>query len=222
MKSSPHAHYAVLTGDVVGSSRSGQTDRGELPALLRSASTSLRRAFSGAVPLSIDVFRGDSWQLLVNEPSKILAIAVYFRASIIASSLGGIRRDTRIAIAVGPVDFVPPRRVSEGNGPAYQRSGRDLDAMHEPQRMSFAWADDSGSEGNLGAVVRLLDALVQEWTAAQARAVIGRLEARTQAQIAQSWPKAISQQAVAKHLESAHWGAVGYALEQAEKSLAGL
>jgi len=198
MKSSPHAHYAVLTGDVVGSSRSGQTDRGELPALLRSASTSLRRAFSGAVPLSIDVFRGDSWQLLVNEPSKILAIAV------------------------GPVDFVPPRRVSEGNGPAYQRSGRDLDAMHEPQRMSFAWADDSGSEGNLGAVVRLLDALVQEWTAAQARAVIGRLEARTQAQIAQSWPKAISQQAVAKHLESAHWGAVGYALEQAEKSLAGL
>jgi hypothetical protein len=95
-----------------------------------------------------------------------------------------------------------------------------LDALREPERMRFA--ERPGSPPGRAVVVRLVDALANDWTAPQARSVLGRLQGWTQAQIAQLWPKAIAQQAVAKHLEKAHWPALENALAWIEQIPPGL
>lgn len=217
MKISSRELYAILTGDVVASSKMAPTDRRALPVKLRRASASLRKAFSKAVPLDADIFRGDSWQVLVTEPALGLRAALYFRASIVASSSRVPRIDTRVAVALGRIDFVPAKRVSEGDGEAYRLSGQALDAMPESQRMSFTRTGDDRE--NHGVVVRLLDALVQGWTPAQARAVLGRLQGWTQTEIAHLWPGSIAQQAVGRHLEKARWPAVESALRRIEENL---
>jgi len=208
---------AVLTGDVIGSSGLGAGDRQALPALLKRAGRDLRKAFPKAVPLNLDVFRGDSWQLIVSDPALSIRAGLFFRAYVIASSPSGLRIDTRMAIAVGTIDFVSGR-VSEGDGPAYRASGKDLDALPDQVRMSFSGAGGAGE----GVMVTLLDAIIQNWTALQARAAMGRLQGWTQAETSKLWPNSISQQTVARHLERAHWPAIEIALRHLEDSLSKL
>src|SRR5580693_7703518 len=106
MTASGNQIQAVLTGDVIGSSGLSLGDRQDLPALLKRAGRNLRKAFPKAVPLNPDVFRGDSWQLIVSDPALSVRAGLFFRACVIASSPSGWRIDTRMAIAVGTIDFV--------------------------------------------------------------------------------------------------------------------
>jgi len=43
--------------------------------------------------------------------------------------MGAGKFDTRMAIAIGTVDFVPDDRVSRGDGHAYRDSGNALEQM---------------------------------------------------------------------------------------------
>jgi len=217
MTRSPDSFQAVLTGDVIDSSRLAPTDRRKLPLLLKHASRELRKAFPLIVPFELDVFRGDSWQLVVSEPALCVRAALFLRSSVIASGLSGQRIDTRVAIAVERIDFVPKGRVSEGDGPAYRASGEALDALTDQVRMSLA-AVPGASARDSSVIVRLIDAIVQEWTGRQALAVTGRLRGWTQAQIARLWPEPVTQQTVARHLGRAHWSAVESALLHLENS----
>lgn len=208
--------YAVLTGDVVDSSRLGPDQRRSLPGLLKRAAKELQRSFPKAVPHDLEVFRGDSWQLLVADPALCLRAALFFRAGVMAGSPDGTRVDTRIAIAVDRIDFVPARNVSAGDGPAYRASGEALDRLDAGVRLALV----GGAEAPWRDVaVRLVDAIVQEWTARQARAVAGRLRGWTQGQIAEHWPEGITQQTVARHLARSHWAAIEPALAAVENSL---
>ena len=206
-----------MTGDVVESSGLARVDRQALPTLLKRIGRDLRKAFPKAVPMELDVFRGDSWQLIVSDPAMSIRAGLFFRAGVIASNPAGQRIDTRMAIATGTVDFVS-KRVSEGDGSAYRASGKGLDALPDQVRMSFTGAGGAGE----GVAMTLLDAIVQDWTGLQARAVMGRLRGWTQAEISTLWPKSISQQSVARHLERAHWPAVESALRYLEDSLSRL
>ena len=207
---------AVLTGDIVGSSRLTASFRRELSGVLKRCAKDTRKAFPGAVPYDLSVFRGDAWQLIVSDPSAALRAALFFRAAVVERSPAGARLDTRVAIGIERIDFVPAGQVAEGDGPAFRKSGAALDALGDQSRMTIA-----GPVANppLAVAVTLIDAIVQEWTAPQARAVKGRLRGLTQADIAESWPKPISQQAVGRHLQRAHWAAVDPALAWAEEVL---
>ena len=218
MKIAKGALYAVLTGDIVRSSRMAGADRRALPGLLRRISRDVRRALPGKVPLDASVYRGDGWQLLLTDPAASLRAALLFRAMVIAAAAGGSRSDTRIAIGLGGIDFVDNERISEGDGEAYRLSGQALDAMREPHRMTLVRS--TTDTANHGALVQLLDALVQEWTPFQARAVVGRIQGLTQAKIAGLWPEPIAQPSVAKHLERARWRFVEGALQTFEADLA--
>lgn len=211
----PHP-VAVLTGDVVASSQLGREQRRTLPQLLERAARELQRAFPKAVPYGLEVFRGDSWQLVVTDVAACFRAALFFRACVIADSPGAARLDTRVALAVDRIDFVPAKNVSAGDGPAYRASGEALDRLDPGVRMALAGPGDKAWRD---VAVRLVDAVVQDWTAKQALAVAGRLRGRTQAQIAEHWPERITQQTVARHLARSHWSALEPAIEQVENSL---
>jgi hypothetical protein len=210
---------AVLTGDVVDSSQLDRQERRTLPGVLRAAAKELQRAFGKAVPYDLEIFRGDSWQLVVTEPTLGIRAALFFRACVIAESPEGKRLDTRVAVAVDRIDFVPKRNISEGDGAAYRASGESLDQLGVGTRLTLA---APGDQAWRDVTVRLVDAVVQDWTARQARAVAGRLRGWTQVQIAERWPERITQQSVARHLARSHWAAVEAAVLQLENSLKGL
>jgi hypothetical protein len=217
MKTSPEKEYAVITGDIVGSSKLPKAQRRVLTGLLQEASRETMKAFSKDVPFAVDVFRGDSWQLLVSDPTQSLRVGLFFRACLRSQAERGQGLDTRMAIAVGRVDFVRGR-VSQGDGEAYRLSGRGLESLPRKQRLGLAFPA-GGQREAVSVIVRLIDALAQEWTGKQATAIRGALRGWTQEKIAKSWPEKISQQAVTKHLEGAKWPAVEGGLAYVEYNL---
>ena len=200
---------AVITGDIVHSSRLSPEDWEKLHAIMKESSRSLREFFKEVAPLDVDIFRGDSWQLLTLDPSKSLRISLFYRA-IIRAKMGKPNIDTRMAIAVGGIDSIPETRVSEGHGEAYTLSGEALDRLTKSKaaKMCFVHENDELAL-TFDIIVRLIDAIATQWTDKQALAFSGALRGMKQEEIAEKlWEKRITQQAVAQHLSRAGWDAV--------------
>jgi len=211
--------YAVLTGDIVGSTRFMGTERKKLYDCITQASKKLVEAFPQSIPLVPAIFRGDSWQVLVKNPSKSLRIALYFRALLKSCNAGiaGKRIDSRIAIGIGTIDFLPPREVSSGDGEAYRLSGDGLDKMPKAHRMAISFPPRMKASAECQAmlvIIILIDSLAGKWTEGQARAVCGALLGYTQkATASKCFTPEISQQAVSQHLERAGWDSISPALD---------
>src|SRR5688572_19404575 len=95
--------YAVLTGDVVGSSRFEPADLKALMQRLRKGAEDFSKVFPGVVRGRLDVFSGDGWQLLLEDWRMALRAALFLRAVVRSERL---KADTRVAIGVGRIDQV--------------------------------------------------------------------------------------------------------------------
>ena len=238
---------AVITGDFTGFSGLALVVRMKAPGIVRNAGQSMVRAFGPVMPSDIDVFRGDGWQALLSDPVLALRAALFFRAFII-SRIDHPGIDTRMAIGIGSVDYVPPGNVAAGDGPAYRASGKRLESMTTPRRglIRCAFAPCAMSEGitdftpgaaaggpgqatipdeeMVDALVRLAGAAGGLWRARRAMAVEGALKGWRQTEIAANWPESaggpISRQAVGRHLERAGWHGIAHAVDVFEKKMA--
>lgn len=211
MPKSVAQYQAVITGDIVRSQGLSSQKFKDVQEIIKRGGEELRLRFPDVTPLPIEVFRGDSWQLVVSEPANALRIALYFRAYLRAEA-GSARVDTRLSIGVGTIDSAPEQRVGEGRGEAFQLSGEGLDKKHA-SRMRIAVArrqpDESWQERSIVALLCVLDVVVTGWTSAQSRAVCGALLDWKQERIAESWPgEPITQQAAGQHLARAGWDGV--------------
>lgn len=219
--------FAVLTGDLVGSSQLAAADSRRALDLLRAAAGHFGEACPGSVSTEMDTFRHDSWQWLLESPELALRAAVFLRAWLKMESRPQAPLDTRIAIGLGPVEEIDSQRISNSRGPAFTASGKALDAMTD-QRLVLAVPAGSEEEGSVltalsRASVPLLDGIVSDWTAAESRAVAGALRGWTQEESARQWPaddgdQGISRQAVSKSLRRSHWNRVESVLEWAESA----
>jgi hypothetical protein len=217
--------YAVLTGDLVKSSRLTAEQSRSAMDRIRELAKEFEGANRGATIGLVDTFRHDSWQWLLAEPILGLRAAVFMRAGLRVLSDGKTKFDTRIAIGIGTAETISKRRISDSRGLAFTLSGKALDAMKDG-RLAYASADESASaEGWLSdGIAPLLDCIVTDWTAAEARAVHGALLGLTQEQTAERWPvvettgKRPTRQAINKTLTRAHWATVDGALTWLEKS----
>ncbi len=226
----PEKCVAVVTGDFVGFSGLDRTVRSRMPQVIVDAGRSVNKAFGPIVYGDVDVFRGDGWQALIVEPRSALRAALFFRAYIIGVTEDrGV--DTRIAIGVGPVDYVPPEKIAAGDGAAYRVSGKLLGKMGSARagriRCAFADGSETGSafvngltDGDLiDCVVRLAGAMGDNWRSRRALAVTGALKGWSHDRIARHWPGQISRQAVGKHLQKAGWHAIAHALVVFERKM---
>lgn len=211
---------AVITGDFIDSSKLAPGDWDRLHGIMKKSAQLLRESFEGVVPLDVDIFRGDSWQMLVLDPAQALRLSLFYRATIRAK-MARLDLDTRMAIGIGKIDSIPVNRVSEGHGEAYLLSGEALDQLNKSKaaNMCFVHRNDEIAE-NFDAIVRLIDAIATRWTDKQALAISGALRGMKQEEIAEKlWEKRITQQAVAQHLSRAGWDAVEKGIEYFEKTI---
>jgi hypothetical protein len=175
--------YAVLTGDLVDSSRLEAERREAMMAWLKSLASEFAGIHPGAVVGQLDVFRGDGWQLCLEAPGLALEAAIFIRAGLKAH-VSRENLDTRVGIGLGSVERLNTERISESNGAAFLASGHALDALErEEQRLRLR---GEGANVSLLDVVSLplLDLAVSQWTHPESVAVYGTLSGWTQEAIA--------------------------------------
>jgi hypothetical protein len=203
--------YAVLTGDIVQSSRLR-------PRQLDSVRRSLSRAVdvargwqAGLVKGEPEFFRGDAWQLLLADPAMAMRVAILIRASLVAGGLA----DSRVAVGLGEVERISSGRISLSTGPAFVLAGRGLDEMTRYSRMTIGIPESAGRlSGWVSVAGHLCDSLIGQWTRRQAEMVRAAIDPREPdyEKIGRALRPAVSKQAVAKGLGGANWHSIREAL----------
>jgi hypothetical protein len=209
---------AVLTGDIVGSSGLQRVDQRPISALIDSAGNAVKLQFQTAIHAEIDIFRGDSWQMVLLKPALAVRIGLFFRA-LLRARYG---MDSRVSIGFGTVDYLPQEDISTGTGQAFILSGQGLETCRKPARMKLSFPDKEYpvDEGAVNVIIQLIDLQAGRWTSGQSQAVAGALLNLTQVEIAASWkPSPISQQAISQHLDNAGWIQINRALGYLEGAL---
>ncbi len=209
--------YAVVTGDLVKSTRLPKEKLESVRKRLLSAAKQCKTWQTGLVKGSPDFFRGDAWQLLLNKPEWALRVGVFIRARLLAQGIA----DTRLAIGIGTVDNISQSRISLSTGQAFQLSGRALDAMTQHTRLSIALPENAFPLREWMPVVgQLCDALIRPLTKRQAQIVslaISPFEPRHE-DIAKQLRPSVSKQLVTKTLQSANWNSLKLAIDQFQKT----
>jgi len=196
--------FSVLTGDVVNSSKLDNPNRVKLLDILKSSFALINNMLPKAIMSPFVIFRGDSFQGVLNDPGLSIKVALLIRAQLIHEfSIPSKRNsiDARIAIGVGTIGFIPKnKKGSEGDGQAFQLSGTGLDKMKKYQHLVIRTPWD-GVDKEFDAECALLDALMNRWSAVQAEAVLKQLGGLNQEKVAKEL--GITQPAVVSRLKSA-------------------
>jgi len=219
--------YAVLTGDLVQSSRLTSAESRRAMKRLREVSEAFAHIHPGAVVGRLDTFRHDSWQWLLARPEVSVRAGLFARAALKMNSDAQTKYDTRVSIGIGAVESVSGRRISDSRGPAFTRSGRELDALGG-RRMAFVADDRCGEPWTAiqKGVIPLLDCIAGDWSPRESRAVYGALNGWTQEESARCWPpapdtgKRPTRQAVGQSLDRSHWGTVYVVVSWVEQRIA--
>ncbi len=162
--------YAVITGDVI---ESGELDI-DYRDRLKKTFNEFQVIYEEYLPLEVDRYAGDQFQILLDAPGKSLKGSL-FLYSHLASKKPQV--NTRLSLALGDLDNVPEERVSTGEGVVFRLSGTGLNDLKPHQRLNFNIAENS--QKNIVPVFQgafdLLSLYLSELTPAQAEYISYKL-----------------------------------------------
>ena len=193
---------AVITGDVVHSTRLNPKQRKQLEQVLWETFEQLEKQKD-----RYDILRGDSFQLFVDEPGQAFKKAVQLRCLVKSgmSKYAKIRVDLRISIGFGEISF-KGKTLGSSDGTAFRRSGQGLDALKSEKKHLSIQTGDKKKDDFFEILSVLTDVIITGWSPAQAEAVYWSSCGFTQTEIARKL--SIVQSAVNKRLQSAHWNEI--------------
>lgn len=161
---------AIITGDIVDSTKMAAEERNSMLLMLQS----LPELLSTFTKIELEIFRGDSFQIRVLDPIDSLKVALAIRAHIRSFKFAEHNRqwDARMALGIGTMEY-DTGTLAMSDGEAYRASGRGLDAIgkrhltietpweevNKELRVSTAFADD----------------IVSRWTQSQSRVMFQSL-----------------------------------------------
>jgi hypothetical protein len=189
--------YAVITGDIVKSGKFG-SEREKALKILKDALNSLSDFKKKSIGGVSDIFRGDSFQIVISEPNHALEIAIYLKAQLLSKTIKGKIIDVRIAIGIGEIESLNKKNIQESDGEAFRLSGNALDGISKYRRFSI----NSGiNELNkqLEFISSSIDSITRRWSSEQAEAILLWLSGDTQNFISKKL--GISQPAVNQRLQ---------------------
>ena len=208
--------YAVLTGDLVGSGQLSGDELDDVRSSLIKRSRDIDGWKTGLVKGKLEFFRGDSWQLLLSKPELAMRVAVFLRASIIASG----KADSRMSIGLGNIDNISEQKLLMSTGEAFSLSGHGLDELTGYSEMTIKISRSAGPLSEwLPVVANLCDSLIKQWTQRQAEVITFAVdpEEPTHEEIAKKLTPAVTKQAVTKILNGANWHSLRKVINQFEK-----
>ena len=216
---------AVLTADLVESSLYEEELLEEVLNTLQEEFEELRKTWSSET-LDFRIYRGDSFQGVVEKPQNALRIALHIRTAVNSiHSRKTVRNkafskvaDFRIAIGVGTLDF-ERESISESNGQAFQFSGRTLDEMKNGSQRTRIKTPNPSINEEFNASLFLLDMIIEKWSTASAEVVYYLLKGMKEREIAEQLK--ISQSAVNQRKKASGWDAIDVLVSRYENVMAG-
>lgn len=218
--------YAVITGDIIQSSKLDAETRKWLMRSLKAALEQWDEDFE----MESELIRGDSFQCLIPDPAIALRVALLIRTYVrslnptaaydmyhrenpaISHSrlLTNWLFDVRIAIGIGEIDYEGDT-LAESDGEAFHLSGRALDRLKDG-RQNLAIVSNDNNKGELASMAPLLDAILSGTTALQCEVINLKLLGHTEVEIARMLE--INQSAVNQRSISGNWGAIQSAVKR--------
>lgn len=204
---------AILTGDLIGSTKAGA-------AAIEATMSALSDAFAemdswpGGTPSRFARYRGDGWQAAVTPQGRALRASLFAIARLRAADVG---LATRIAIGIGEISGGGP--LAEAHGQPFEDSGHALDSLSRGERLAL------GGTGPISlhqAIIALVDERTSRWSREQAEAMALYLSPDVQTLASIAARLKLTPQAVHYRLTGAGYQAIGKAVIQWETSFANM
>ena len=206
---------AVITADIVNSTKIEETHRYLLVDELDNIIQDLKRLSS----LRCEMYRGDSFQVLVDDVKYCLEIAVLIRLGLKKSNLlKNGKLDARMAIGVGDVSY-EHEQVILSDGEAFRLSGRTFDKLNKKRLLIATNINDVDEPLNV--MLAFIDELLEGLSYTQSKYLYDSLLYNmSQMELANVY--STSQPNIAKHLKSAKENLFKLFFDFAEKTLKSL
>ena len=178
--------YAVLTGDIVKSSRMSPADLKRLPGVLTSIFQSIDPICKPAdFATQFSIFRGDSFQVIC-EPACAIKAWLLIRAGLRTAYPAPLSKsvDSRIGIAIGKVNNLS-QNITESSGEAFLLSGRLLEELKTTRLTGFA-SENKHTNREWNVSFMLTDDIIRRWTTTQCLMLPFLLQPMNQAEIAEA------------------------------------
>jgi hypothetical protein len=158
---------AILTGDLIGSTQAAPADLEAAIDVLAATAEEIATWMPGASAFRprFTRYRGDGWQMHVAEPALALRALLFLVAKLRAADIG---LGTRAAIGIGAIASLGTDSLADARGPAFEASGRALDAIGRTRRMAIEGERVTPWQR---IIVDLLDERSARWTKPQAEAM---------------------------------------------------
>lgn len=198
--------HAVMTGDIVNSTALSAE-------MEKSLFAAIQQAFS---PYLIEFYRGDSFQVFLEDPAVSLRKALLCRAltiSLTAAEEGPAVSDVRISIGLGAIDE-PVRAPGMARGGPFLLSGRGLDEIQKTEQRLRISSGNTIADIGLQAMADHLDAIYSDLTPKQAEVIRFLLQGETQQEAAAQLSK--SKSTVSQLVAAGSWAEIEKILQQFE------
>lgn len=157
---------AVVTGDII---KSTQIVVGHRNSLLESIGK-IASEVAAVVPQNIEFFRGDSFQIVIDDPRNAMAVAVLLRTGLKAQTPPESEStwDARLSIGIGTISYYADKIVVS-DGEAFHLSGRELDQIGKRRlTVKTKWAEVNDE---LRVSTAFADDIITSWSQVQSNAV---------------------------------------------------
>lgn len=210
---------AVITGDLVDSSSFSNDRMLAIISRLKNEFTTLKTTES-AGKAYFSLYRGDSFQGIVEETENALVIALKLKALINSyvdknTDTGNKTplADVRISIGIGEATY-DIDAINVSNGPAFQLSGRSLDTMKANNLMMSLTTGDPEIDDEFRVHMKFLDGITHRWSIASAEVVYFLLNDYKELQIANELNR--SQAAINLRKKAAGWDEIKLLMQRYE------
>ena len=183
---------AVITGDVINSKKNA-------PQIwLTPLKKELNRI--GKTPKSWQIYRGDSFQAVINNPVDALLIAMKLKASL--KSVKGI--NVRMAIGIGSRTY-NAAKVTESNGSAFVHSGEKFEMLNQEKQNLGIKSEWPQFDNEMNLYLKLALIAMNNWTVNAAEIVRVAMENPEKSQQQLGKMVGIKQSAISTRLRRAYY-----------------
>lgn len=183
---------SVITGDIINSKKNAPT------IWMKALKKELNKM--GKTPKTWEIYRGDSFQVIVANPGDALLVAFQIKAA-----LKSIERiDVRMAIGLGKRTYNAPK-VTESNGSAFVYSGEKFELLKQEKQTISIKSEWPDFDKEINLYLKLCLIAMDNWTTNAAESVKTAMDHPTKLQEELGKLLGIKQNAISNRLKRAYY-----------------
>lgn len=185
----------VITGDIINSTK-------KMPLKwLKPLKKELNKI--GKSPKVWEIYRGDSFQLLINKPEEALLAAIKIKAALKSVK----NTDVRMALGLGSRTYNAPK-ITESNGSAFVHSGEKFELLKSEKQNLCIKSDWPDFDKEINLYLKLILIPMDSWTTNAAEVVKAAIDYPAKSQEELGLMIGVKQNAVSNRLKRAYYGEV--------------